>query len=101
MQECGTPLEGVESRPAAETSKCVLWRGYGRKHADYSFGRSHGNVEITDSFGRSGGVMLLMDGIVCGTVPGAFGRSEKEKEVTENRRSVCVLHRFGPHSLSV
>ncbi len=45
--------------------------------------------------------MLLMDGIVCGTVPGAFGRSEKEKEVTENRRSVRVLHRFDPHSLSV
>lgn len=45
--------------------------------------------------------MLLMDGIVCGTVPGAFGRSEREKEVTENRRSVCVLHRFDPHSLSV
>lgn len=78
MQECGTPLEGVESRPAAETSKCVLWRGYGRKHADYSFGRSHGNAEITDS----------------------FGRSEKEKEVTENRRSARVLHRFDPHSLS-
>ncbi len=54
MQECGTPSEGVENLPAAETSKYVLWLGYGRKHADYSFGRSHGNAEITDSFGRSG-----------------------------------------------
>ena len=51
MQECGTPSEGVKNLQAAETSKYVLWLGYGGKHADYSFGRSEksagcGNVEI-------------------------------------------------------